>query len=41
MSDSIADMKITHNGQSFNLSLSLFEVIDKSVDGHNLSSGQI
>ncbi|KAF0763234.1 hypothetical protein FWK35_00002846, partial [Aphis craccivora] len=41
ISDSKADIKITHIGQLFELSLSLFEVNDRSVIGHNFSSGQI
>lgn len=41
ISDSKADMKITHIGQLFELSLCLFEVKDTSVCGHSLSSGQI
>jgi len=41
ISDSKADIKITHIGQLFELSLSLFEVKDRSVTGHNFSSGQI
>jgi len=41
ISDSKADIKITHIGQLFELSLSLFDVIDKSVTGHNFNSGQI
>jgi len=40
ISDSKADIKITHIGQLFELSLSLFEVKDKSVTGHNFNSGQ-
>lgn len=40
ISDSKADIKITHIGQLFELSLFLF-VKDTSVCGHSLSSGQI
>jgi len=41
ISDSKADMKITHIGQLFEVSLFEIEVKDKSILGHSFNFGQI